>query len=168
MMTNKKAQEEIMGFVILIVVIIIIGLVFFAFSLRKATTIEPEHNKMDDFIQSTLSYTTGCVINFESQNIKELIRQCDASSTSKCENNITICTELNSTITNIVHSLLGTEITNFYVHGYSLNISGSSDSSKLFIKEGNLTGNYFASSTSIPSLDSPITLKLKVYYLKAQ
>jgi len=163
---NKKAQEEIMGFVILIVVVIIISIVFFGFSLRKTATFEPKLNEMDDFIQAALSYTTDCRINAESQNIRDVIKYCNTNPDRICENNnVSVCIELNSTMNSIVYKLLGTQIANSYVHGYVLNISNSGNLA--YIEKGNLTGSYFASSTAIPSGDSGITLKLKFYYAKA-
>ncbi len=168
---NKKAQEEIFGFVIIVLIIMIIGLIFFAFSLRRASeAIEPETAQLDDLLQASLSYTTDCRIAAENQSIRDLIKKCYNAPIGKCENNnIKVCDNLNENLENMLNSLLGKkeEIAHAYVHGYILNISNSEQIS--LIEEGNLTGNYFASSVPIPSLRGEnIWVELKFYYSGAE
>jgi len=157
-----------MGFAILILIIIIIAVVFFAFSIRKSTTqVEPKLAEMDDFIQATMSYTTDCKIYMEAQNIRNLIKECNSNAEKQCENDethSTVCEKLNSTLQNILYNLLGENISNQYIHGYVLSVNSSQP---ITIEKGNLTGNYFASSTAIPVVDgSEIIVKLKFYYSK--
>ncbi len=164
---NKKAQEEIMGFVIIIMLVIIIGIVFFAFAIRQGTVVEPKHAELDDFISSALAYTSSCEISTKNQSVRELIRQCNSYPGRKCDNNQDVCTVLNNTLEDMFKELQdsGTQIANDYVHGYEFNITGAQKIT--YIAEGVQEGNYFASTTFIPSGQAQdITVKLKFYYSK--
>ncbi len=164
---NKKAQEEVMGFVIIVMIVMIIGLVFFAFSLRKSsqTSAEPKQAELDDFLNTVLSYTTDCEISANNQSIRELARQC--SKEKRCQNGIEACDSLNETLSTILPELLGenAQIANAYVHGYSFNISNSEQ--LINITQGNLTGDCFASSVPIPTgTEEDIWVRLRYYYSK--
>lgn len=162
--TNKRAQEEIMGFVIIVLIVIVIGLVFFAFSIRRASQgPEPKQAELDDFLNSMLAYTSSCEISGKNQSIRELTRQCNND--KSCGNGQKACTVLNTTLETMLKELLGSkiQIAQAYVHGYALNISNSKQLT--YIEQGNLTGNYFASSIPIPTgTGSDIWVKLKFYY----
>lgn len=164
---RKKAQEEMMGFVVIILIVIIIGFVFFAFSLRKHTTTEQKQAELDDLLNSILAYTTACEINSQNQTIRELIRQCNNNPSRNC-NNENVCVYLNDTLEDILSKLLGsgTQIAQAYVHGYVLNITGS-EGQLTYIAKGNLSGNYFASNIFVPTLEGKdIEIKLRYYYSK--
>lgn len=164
---KKKAQEEVMGFVIIILIVVIIGVVFFAFSLRRAsTTVEPKQAELDDFLNSILAYTTDCEINNQNQTVRELLRQCNNNPSKTCQDQ-KVCVFLNNTLETMLEELLGqeTQIAQAYVHGYVLNITGATQLT--YIAKGNLSGNYFASSVFVPTLQgSDIEIKLKYYYSK--
>lgn len=164
---GKKAQEEIMGFVIIIMLVIIIGIVFFAFAIRQGTVVEPKQAELDDFVNSMLAYTSNCEISAKNQSIRELARQCNNNPSKKCNNNNNVCNVLNNTLENMFEELQGsgTQIANAYVHGYEFNITGAEQIT--YIAEGAQEGNYFASSTFIPTGQAKdITVKLKFYYSK--
>lgn len=164
---NKKAQEEVFGFVIIVLIVIIIGLVFFAFSLRKAEVIEPKQAELDDLLQAMLSYTTDCKVGGQEKNIRELIRECHNSPTAKCANNQNACEVLNSQLDKILEQFLEQNIANSYVHGYELNISNARQVA--YITGGQLKGNYMGSSVPIPTLTGQdVIVKLRFYYAKGQ
>jgi len=163
---NKKAQEEVMGFVIIILMVVIIGVVFFAFSLRKPVeSTEQKQAELDDMINSMLLYTTECKLNNENQTIKDLIKECSRSPSTLCSSSENVCIKLNSTLKNMYSKLLGTGITNGYVHGYVLNITNSKQI--VYLSEGNMTGSYFASSIPINTVSGDVIVKLRFYYSKA-
>lgn len=162
---SKKGQEEVMGFVIIILIVMIIGLVFFAFSLRRGgPAIEPKQAELDDLIISMLSYTTNCKINEENKSIRELIRYCNDNPTRTCQNNQKVCVALNDTLENMLEELIGQElqIANAPVHSYELNITGTTQLTS--IKKGTREGNYFASSVPVISQQGDVIIKLKFYY----
>lgn len=165
---DKRAQEEVMGFVIIVLIVMVIGLVFFAFSIRQSSKgIEPKQAELDDFLNSMLSYTTNCEINAKNQSIRELARQCSNNPSRTCQGK-SVCNYLNDTLEDMLPQLLGsgTQIANSYVHGYAFNIS-TNTTQITYIEQGNLTGNYFASSVPIPTgTGSDVWVKLKFYYSK--
>ncbi|MCL6500471.1 MAG: hypothetical protein K6T16_00345 [Candidatus Pacearchaeota archaeon] len=164
---NKKAQEEVFGFVIIVLIVMIIGLVFFAFSLRKAEIIEPKQYELDDLLQAMLSYTTDCAIGGSEKSIRELARECHNSPTRKCDNNLIACDVLNEELDSMLEKFLEQNIARAYVHGYELNISNSRQVS--YITGGELTGNYIGSSRPIPTLpDQDIKVNLRFYLSKGE
>ncbi len=162
---NIKAQEEVFGFVIIVLIVMIIGLIFFAFSLRRSSEIvEPKQAELDDLLQSMLSYTTNCQIGASEKNVRELIRECNNNPTKQCANSQNVCVYLESELENMLDDFLGQGIAQAYVHGYSLNISTEQP---INIGGGEFKGNYFGSSIPIPSLGAEdIEVKLRFYYSK--
>ena len=161
---GKKAQEEVFGFVIIVLIVMIIGLVFFAFSLRRPSEIiEPKQAELDDLLQAMLSYTTNCEISNSNQSIRELIRECNNNPSRVC-NNQQVCEYLETELTNMLEEFLGQNMANSYVHAYTLNITTQEP---INIANGELKGNFFGSSISIPNLGGQdITIKLRFYYSK--
>lgn len=159
---SKKAQEEAVGFVIIVVIVLVIGLIFFTFALQKGKTIEVEKAEVYDFLQVMSSYTTDCSINSMNLNVRELIKECHNNPTKNCEDQTNACTKLETTAKNILQELIGkgTEIANERIHGYALNITNARE--LVYIEEGSLNGNYFVSS--LPGVGEDITIKLKCYY----
>lgn len=144
---NRKAQEEMFGFVVLVVLIIIIGVIFFIFSLKQtpAATINSKIQKADDLNIALLAYTTDCRDNSNQLlEVRRLIRECYIRPYGTCYGKtITFCNALNQTIMNIANK---TELT-LKANGFKVNIS--SDETGLFsyiYTKGNLTGNSFSST----------------------
>ena len=76
-LNNKKAQEEIIGFALIIIIVSIILLVFLNLSLRNSDPENVQDFEIENFLQSILEYTTDCQGDREDfRNIKELIFDC--------------------------------------------------------------------------------------------
>ena len=75
--TSKKAQEEMVGFALIIIIVAVILLVFLAISLNKSKKEDLGDNEVNSFIQSFLSYTTSCGEYSDSYySIQKLITEC--------------------------------------------------------------------------------------------
>jgi len=165
---NKKGQEEVFGFVIIVLIVIIMGVVFFAFSLRRPSqAIDAKKPELSDLIQAMLSYTTECKIGVSEQNIRELIRECYNNPLKICGNgnngNEQVCSVLNTNLETMLDQFLGKDIAQADVHGYVLNISNAQQITN--IENGQLEGNYFGSSVPIPTLHGEdVIVKLRFYY----
>lgn len=160
---KRKGQEEMMGFLMIILLVVIIGLVFLAFSLRQKTKpVEQHAMQADDLLQAILLYTSDCKKSYDMLNVRELIKECN-NNNEKCENQETrICDKLNQTLEKLLEKAMGTSIQNAFIHGYVLEINGSR---YLKIEKGNITGNYFTSLVPIPvSYDTEAIVKLRLYY----
>jgi hypothetical protein len=102
----KNAQHEIIGFVLIIVVVAVVGLIFLSLSIGRGGVSERTSVEVSDFIQSSMYYTTECAIVFEPQyeNLQDLIRECVKNSGKKCLDGRSVCETLNNTIKEIVSS----------------------------------------------------------------
>ncbi|MCK4553172.1 hypothetical protein KAT80_03130 [Candidatus Pacearchaeota archaeon] len=100
-MINKKAQEEIMGFALIIVLVAIIGLIFLGFSLRNPQKEIVESYEVESFIQAFLQYTTDCGNYRENYlPIQKIISKCVDDET--CLDGRDSCDVLSSTLTEII------------------------------------------------------------------
>ena len=76
-MLNKKAQEEIVGFVLIIILVVIILLVFLSLSLKNNEQENVQDYEVENFLQSILQYTTDCQGYREDfRDIEDLIFDC--------------------------------------------------------------------------------------------
>lgn len=77
MIKTKKAQHEIVGFVLIILIVTIIGLVFLTFSLSKETSLQ-NTIEISNLLESSMYYTTGCAVNYIPQyrDMQDLIKEC--------------------------------------------------------------------------------------------
>jgi len=57
---NRKGQEEIVGFALIIIIVAVILLVFLAFSLNKPEKEDLENYVVKGFLDATLAYTSEC------------------------------------------------------------------------------------------------------------
>ena len=137
---NKKAQEEMVGFVLIIVLVMVIFVVFLGFSLRNSQKESVEDYEVESFIQAFLQYTTSCEENYESNylSIQELIFKCDAK--EKCLNEDDSCVVLNNTLEKLLDESWKVGNDSQY-KGYELKINAG-EAEILFIDEGNVTNNY--------------------------
>ena len=136
---RKKAQEEMVGFAMIMIIVGVILLIFIGFSLRSPQKETVESYEVESFVQASLQYTTDCVDGYEPQyySIGGLITAC--SSGEKCLDGRDTCDALNSTLSGIIESSWPSG-ENYPVKGYELNIT--SDTGEIMsIKKGNETSS---------------------------
>ena len=157
-MKNKKAQEEMVGFSLIIIIVAIIILVLFSVSLRSKGNIQ-ESYETDNFMQAFLQYTTECSVGYNSNylDVRRLIRKCAEDSDSKCLNDKDTCFVLNQTVTGILEQSwqVGEE---WPYKGYNFTINYE-DLEVLSISKGVSTINYKGSSQNLDQID----IFLKIY-----
>lgn len=162
-MANKKAQEESMGFVVIVLLILVVGVVFLGLSLRNHKTPVQQQQALSDLTWSVLSYTTNCTISGETRDVWHLAQECNSRPGQQCDDNAQgVCDALNVTTRDILNNVIGKNLTlsNQYVHAYSFVIS-MPGSDKLDIKQGNQNGSYFTYMTFIPT---NINVSARFYY----
>ena len=100
----KTSQQEIVGFVLIILLVIIIGLIFLRFSLDKGETQKRTSSEISDFLQASMYYTSDCAINNipNYENFGGLIKKCYESNSTDCLDNTPVCESLNTTLNNII------------------------------------------------------------------
>ena len=150
----KKAQEEMIGFALIVILVSVILLIFFGFSLTNKGKSNVESYEVESFIQSFLQYTSTCKDNLEPLSVQNLIIYCNNQ--RNCVNGENSCKVLNNTLEGIVKESwpFGE---NRPIKGYVLNInSGNKDI--LDIQKGNVTSNSQGALQTIAN--SPYDIKV--------
>ena len=116
---NKRAQEEIVGFVIIVLLVSVVALVFFGISLRKTVPIESSV-KMENFMEGALGLTTECSIKAVPNylDLGDLVKECRKM--SNCYDGRKTCEVLNKTVTELLESTFpinGQAPTTYYSFG---------------------------------------------------
>ena len=137
---NKKAQHEIVGFILIVVIVVVIGLFLLVFYLRQEP-VEYKSLNVQNFLKSSMLYTTECIVSIEPLDMQELMKNC--RSNRKCLNNKMACDVLNKTLSELVHEswLVSSDKP---VKAYFLKVYYEEDEEKeeiLDLREGNCTGN---------------------------
>lgn len=138
-MINKKGQEEIMGFMLVVVMVMVIGLgLLFFFSPRTA-------EKSDLDMQNLLYAWSSSAVD-GSKDVKAVIGECIG------ECNISKSFE-------ILDSAISKSGLINQLNGYSLNITGIA---QIYYEKGIVRGN--DTRTAIVEIDNENTAKLKFFY----
>jgi type II secretory pathway pseudopilin PulG len=114
---NKKAQEDIAGFVVLLVVVMIILAVFLTiFISNSRQTTQQDDVETSQFLNSLLQYTTDCATAYEPaySTVGELAVKCTEGAT--CTSGKSACEALNKTAKQVIK--------NAYKAGNNRKVSG--------------------------------------------
>ena len=153
-MLNKKAQEEIVGFVLIMILVSVIFMVFLGITLRNPSTSERKSETAYQFLESSMEQTSDCAIFSRPNllNLEDLISEC-FSSDSDCSNGQSSCESLNETVGSLLNSSwrYGED---YPLKGYSFesiyNVNSTtgltSSSTILNILEGNCNGSLVGNS----------------------
>lgn len=155
-MFNKKAQQELMGFVLIVVLVVIAMIVFLVISLRQPTT-QIESLKTQNILSSLLDYTTECIVSEpQYDSIRDLVGNCYDN--DQCQNlGVSACDYLNQTVPLILPEMFSTDAE---VSAYEFDISWESDDKSLrqnylYI----LSGNCNQTSSTVVGSSEPISAR---------
>tara|TARA_Y100000310_G_C20540296_1_gene742937 strand:+ start:93 stop:623 length:531 start_codon:yes stop_codon:yes gene_type:complete len=111
-MKNKKAQHEIVGFVLIIIIVSIIGLIFLSFMIGRGEPITQESVKISNLLSASMYYTSDCAINYvpNYKNGQDLIKECFENSLGVCLNQEKVCDSLNSTMKKMIEDSLDVDL----------------------------------------------------------
>ena len=153
----KRAQEEMVGFALIIILVAVILLVFLGFSLRNQDRDAVESYEVESFIQSFLHYTSDCRDNLEFLSVQKLISGC--SNDVRCLDERSTCEVLEPILEGIVEESwkIGADRP---VKGYELKIN-SFENEILKINKGNITSN---SKGSVQFLPNDIEILFTAYF----
>jgi hypothetical protein len=145
LISAKHSQEEIVGFVLIVVLVTIIAMVFLAINLSK----NPQTlsvNEITSFVQSAMMFTTDCYQSAENRyDIKDLIKACSGGET--CLDGTSTCDILNETLKGILQGSWRPGINNT-IKSCSLRIARE-NITLIGIKEGVCLGNKIGTSVPI-------------------
>jgi len=158
MIENRKAQEEMIGFALIIIIIAVIILVFFSLSTRdKRDTIESY--EVENFLQATLQYSTLCEMSYSTNflDLNELIKNCNSG--NYCLDQKSSCEVLNQTLKELISESWKIGSDNIY-KGYTIDINSSKSEQIISYSEGNITKSYKGSNQFFETY----FIDLKIYF----
>jgi hypothetical protein len=100
-MRNKKNQSEAVGFVVIILIVVIVGIIFLGMYFRKGG-VSRESAEIANFLAASLDYTTECAKDYETdyKSMKEVVIYCYEK--RSCNNGVDSCKILESNYLNML------------------------------------------------------------------
>jgi len=145
-MKSRKAQEEIVGFVVIVVIVAVIFLIFLSISVRQPRAENRADESILQFLESMSRYTTDCAISYEPaySTVNDLILQCYTGKT--CTSGEGACDVLNRTLSGLIQRSWHAS-QDGPVKGYLLNITyrtniSSSEEVIFSLKAGNCSSGF--------------------------
>jgi hypothetical protein len=158
-MMNKRAQDEMVGFAVIVIIIGVIILIAIGFMVNSPDKSVVQDSEIESFIQASLQYTTNCQDNLGYLSVQEVIISCQSGEI--CLDGNSSCSVLNSTLSNLVEKgwNVGTQSA---IKGYAFNVKVGQENT-LDFKKGNLTANYKAGFQSFARNGVDYSLSLNLY-----
>ena len=170
---NRRAQEEMVGFVMIVVIVAIVFLIFLGIFIRnRAPSTNNNAQDLSQFLDSVMEYTSDCVVNEPSYaRVGELVSYCNSK--DLCGNGNSSCNVLNETLGNIFNASL--EMLNIGqdrpYSGYVLNMTYNENVSSWVSREfliksyGNCSSSYRGSKDYLTPADRGIIVSsFKICY----
>lgn len=165
----KKGQEEIVGFIMIIVLVSIIFLIFLGIGLRDKGPVRAESLEAYQYLESLSEFTSDCAIRFvpDYSRIGELFSDCLDG--NKCIDGRDSCEALNETVKSILDSslLVNNEAS---MKGYILNADyvkgnsslGSESSNIISLSKGNCSSDIRGAEYIMPAFPGRIIIGLEM------
>lgn len=155
---NKKGQEEMVGFILIIIVVSVI-LVFILGAALKPSNQTTQSYEAESFISAVLPYTTTCKTDINWLSVNDLLFDC--VNNISCLDNQSACNVLNLTMDRILNKSWSVGPQNQY-KGYEFSIT-SNGKGIYYLKEGNITGSNKGYDQSFVRDGDAIDVTFKVY-----
>ena len=104
---NKKAQEEMVGFVLIMLVVAVILLVFLGIYLSGNKQESTESAEIAQFLGAAFEYTTDCNrdAGYNPYRINDLIKECGSNEGKLCQGSSrNVCQALGDNLKNLIES----------------------------------------------------------------
>lgn len=165
-MTAKKAQEEIVGFIAIVVIISIVLVIFLVIILNRDSTQIVQSKELYQFLESMLQFTSPCAIGYEPNYVElgELLEECNKG-LAVCTSGEEPCSLAEKTITEILDaSFLVSE--EGEIKGYEFVSLYSTENKKalLNVSKGNCFGTVRGAEMPVYSSGGSISNILKICY----
>lgn len=171
-MIFKKAQEEIVGFVAIVLVVVVIGVLFLGLTLQKAPDNQTKSTQIGSFLDSARLYTSNCALDYTPNyaSLQDLLGDCYQKRGEQCLDGRDICTVLNQTVKDILDeswpvnqdsAKKGYE----FSATFSQNATDSNGTDILTLAAGNCSSNNYQEGDSFFSLvGGVVTSTLRICY----
>ena len=159
---KKQAQQEIVGFVLIVVLVIVGLMIFLIVSLRDGGEI-PESIEAENLLNSIMSATTNCAIPGEPYyyDFEELFKGCYEN--ERCSNlDRMACDYLNESLREVVDSLLLSEAR---ISAYQIDFLSKDELEEngiLRIFRGNCTGTAVSAQRNLVSGGDSLIVRIKI------
>jgi hypothetical protein len=162
---GRKAQEEMVGFVMIVVIVAIISLVFLGIAFRQpGSGIGRESKDLSHFLTSTMQFTTDCSINYAPSSVGDLIRRCAESAATTCDSSTSnVCSAAQETIQNILQASWDVGANSPY-KGYKFEsfYNSTNKETVVSISEGNCSSNFITSEYLMSGYSGTIISSFKL------
>ena len=159
-MLNKKGQEEMVGFVLIVVLVSVVLMTIVIITIMQPKDNTVNSYEAETFLQAVLSYTTDCSNTQGKVPIQMLVFYCFDK--TPCLDNKDSCAVLEKTLNGITKEAW--KIKDRPAVGYKFTIFGEEDDNKIEVKAGNETSNSFGASQSFVRSGRDAELRFNVYY----
>jgi len=164
---NKKGQEEITGFVLVVVLVAVILVVFLGITLRGDKGSGRESLDVSQFLDAMMEYTTNCALQYEPaySELDELFKECYSNPDKKCTSGKGVCDEVKNLTNEMLDAgwpigkdrpIKGVE----FISNYELNNSVIGNVIK--IEKGNCSSNVIGAEHFSANLPGNIVSSLKI------
>jgi len=156
---NKKAQDEMVGFAVIVIIIGVIILIAVGFLVNTREETAVEDYEIESFIESSLQYTTDCQNSLGFISMKELIIEC--WNKDLCIGGNSSCDVLNKTLGKMIKKswTVGQQSP---VKGYEFTVRAD-NASVIGFSEGNKTANYKSGMQSFARSGVEYSTSLNLY-----
>jgi hypothetical protein len=159
-MKNKRGQQEMVGFVLIVILVVVGLMVFLIISLRDA----PVHDKsveVGNMLEAMMKHTTDCAIVYEPDydDFEDLFKSCYQG--DQCSNlGESACDHLNNSLRDVLDGMFATEAT---ISAYQIDFFvKDAQEGLLRIFEGNCTGAVSSAQRSVVSDSESLIIRMKV------
>lgn len=157
---SKRSQEEMVGFVLIIVLVTIIVMVFIGMSIKKAPN-EMASQEVSSFLQASSRYSTDCYLSQDLRlDIKGLVIACFEK--KQCLDENPSCTVLENVYKGMIERAWKPGKDN-PVKAYSFRVFNKNlNQTILSLKNGNCTGTKTGSYLDIPKSGQILKVELSI------
>ncbi|MBS3090899.1 hypothetical protein J4217_00440 [Candidatus Pacearchaeota archaeon] len=164
---GKKAQEEMVGFVLVVILVAVVFLVFLGVMIRQKPAKTLESKDMEHFLSSLLDYTSNCSISADYKKMSDLIGYCYEF--RECDSGISVCAVANETMKNMLDvsfPISQDSVAKGYLFTaiYSENASNSKKESILRIEKGNCSSTQEGADIPYSHRNGIINNEIKICY----
>ena len=165
---NKKAQHEILGFILIVVIVVIIGLFLLVFYLRQDSA-RYESLNVQNFLRTSMQVTSPCIVSIEPLQIQDLTKRCRQGSI--CKNGLSACQVLREEFRKIIEEswLIDPERPE---NAYFLNIFYMEEEDEepymeeiLTLQDGNCSGTRIGSEYFLHESPGKIIVTMEICYI---
>lgn len=158
-MRNKFGQQEIVGFV-LIVVLVVVGLMVFLIISANDSSEVGGSVEVGYMLDAIMGHTTGCAIVYEPayDDFEDLFKSCYSG--DDCKNlGRSACDYLNESLADVVGAMIASEAT---VSAYEVDFFVKDGAGLLKISDGECLGGVVSAQRSIVSDSDSLIVRMKI------